>query len=230
MSLQLYLKCSILLLMKIGKKPPVIPANTLLYRDKIVNPVFPAQFDGTRGLKTFPVWGNDSIGDCTIAAAFNREFISIDGKPVYDATEAVETYSAITGYSPAQPSTDQGAVCSNVLDHLKFVGFPMSAISNAPKFQINDFYHIPPADIEGIKHCIAQNGSCYAGIQFPSTFYQQFADGVLFVQPDAQIEGGHCILLTGYTESVFLVVTWGKVVAMTLDFWQTYGDEAWALE
>jgi hypothetical protein len=55
--------------------------------------------------------GNDTVGDCVLAGGghetmlWNREA----GKTVpFTAANSIKDYSAITGYAPADPSSDKG--------------------------------------------------------------------------------------------------------------------------
>ncbi len=40
---------------------------------------------------------------------------------------------------------------------------------------------------------------------------------------------GHDLIITGYKNDELKVITWGKEIIMTLDFWETYVDESYAI-
>lgn len=180
--------------------------------------------------QTWPMWDNDQIGDCTIAAACNAIKI-LYGVQLTD-TDAVETYSAFTGYSPANPATDQGAACSVVLEDWKTIGIPDSKISKSPITHISEFHYIDPKDLNHVKHCIYMRQCCYVGVQLPeyvqsSPFY--WATPQSYMNPGA-MWGGHCILLVGYDENHLYGITWGRIVTIDNLFWLTYAEEAWAIQ
>lgn len=222
--------------MKLGKKSAVVPANSIPYKDFAINPSnVPVRCDNTFGFSTWPVWGNDSIGDCTIASAFNiieQQFRSQGKTSPYNATDAIETYSAVTGYSEAVPQSDQGAVCSSVLAKWATDSFPLTEMVPAQNRQkISAYSYINPLDILSIKHAINELGSVYVGIQLPLSAQTQTNEWFVTGGPGSQPGswGGHCIILVGFTKSLFVGITWGKLILITLDWWEMYGDEAWAV-
>jgi hypothetical protein len=76
-------------------------------------------------------------------------------------------------------------------------------------------------------------GLAYVGIQVPENANTQFeahqpwtlVDG----WQDQKIVGGHAIIFVGYDADWLYAITWGAVQKVAWDWWQTYGDEAWAV-
>jgi hypothetical protein len=66
----------------------------------------PAGFVGTKR-KPVGKLGNDSIGDCVVAWLLHA-IIILTGTAKFTKAEAIKIYSAIGGYIPGNPSTDQG--------------------------------------------------------------------------------------------------------------------------
>lgn len=69
-------------------------------------PTAPAGFVGTKR-KPVGMLANDSIGDCVVAWMLHA-IIVLTGKAKFTAAQAVKIYSAIGGYIPGKPATDQG--------------------------------------------------------------------------------------------------------------------------
>src|SRR5271170_7246647 len=104
-------------LYKLGKRPAHIDSRTLKLSNYLqtLAPPPPSQ-DWTAAVKKdYFEWGmmlNDSLGCCTMAAAghMEMEWSANAGKPIIMPTDAqIETgYSAVGGYVPGDPSTDNG--------------------------------------------------------------------------------------------------------------------------
>lgn len=172
--------------------------------------------------------GNDTVGDCTCAevdhavkalqiAAGNAEVQSTDA-------EVLAAYSAITGYTPSDPRTDQGAEMQDVRSYWQKTGFTLGGSDD----QILLFAEVDTADPDLTKWCVDRFGEVGLGIRFPESAMTQFNDNQPWdVVPGAKIEGGHAIALVGYDETYYYIVTWGRVQPMTPAFFEKYVDEAW---
>jgi hypothetical protein len=91
-----------------------------------------------------PAWGmmaNDVLGDCTCASAGHIIMLhtAARGAPVKVADEdVIAAYSAIGGYKPGDPSTDNGAVELDALNYWRKTGIAsMRAFScrSAPRIR-----------------------------------------------------------------------------------------------
>ena len=74
---------------------------------------------------------NDSLGDCVIAMMIHtiETFFIAAGMrpPAFTAQDAISLYSAITGYDPADPSTDQGTDEGQALTYWQQTGISCAA-------------------------------------------------------------------------------------------------------
>ena len=101
---------------KLGKKAPSRLMTTLSlgdYLDKATSwPQVAAQgWEYTPAPIALDILGNDTAGDCVIAAAMHYAQVETanTGNPLTpNAALTLATYSAITGYDPNDPNTDQG--------------------------------------------------------------------------------------------------------------------------
>ena len=112
--------------MKLGLKPFVPDTRDFLfskYRTGAPLPKHPKHF-GHEALIKSGAWGmlgNDTVGDCTCAAAGHADQIAetygAKKKPDVTPEAVLAAYSAITGYDPSDPNSDTGA---NMLDVLRY--------------------------------------------------------------------------------------------------------------
>lgn len=173
--------------------------------------------------------GNNNVGDCTCADV-DHEIKSVQtaaGNPLVrsTATEVLAAYSAITGYNPADPNTDQGAMMQDVRSYWRKTGFTLGG--KADKILL--FAELKLSDPKLIEWSLEQIGAIGLGINFPDSAMDQFNAGkpwdVVAGEPDPT--EGHAIALVGYDESYWYILTWGKVQKMTPAFFTKYVEEAW---
>ncbi len=216
--------------MKLGKHPARHDPRTLQlagYLDSAL-PAPPARVDFAGKVANWPMMKNDTVGDCTCAAAGHmiEQWTTYTGAPrVLDDTTIIAAYSAITGYQPGNPSTDHGA---NELDVLKF--WRKKGIGGD---KIAGFVALEPGNHHHIKDAVNIFGNCYIGVALPLSAQGQTAWSV---PPGGATGtgapgswGGHAVPVVGYDDRFLSVVTWGKLLQMTWQFWDTYCDEAYAV-
>lgn len=217
--------------MKLGKKPAVADDRDLKlerYLKTSVLPKPPAEFGHE---KAFPVngWsmlGNDTVGDCVFASACHQHMLwnAAAGKHVsFTAKNALSDYSAVTGYDPKDPSTDQGTDMRTALKYRVKTGI---IDSTGKRHRIRAFVAVDPKDWATMMTALYLFEVVEVGIQFPQSASQQFNAGKPWsVVKGSPIEGGHDIPLVarrGETE----LVTWGKRISATKGFLEAYIDEA----
>lgn len=186
----------------------------------------PPAVDWLSAVTSWPMYLNDQIGDCTAAGIGHL----IEGDTRYAQGTAVQIsdqdvlhlYEATSGYNPADPATDQGAVCQDVLDYMRKTGVAGHKALAFAKVDLSNRTQLQQA--------IALFGQVYAGFNFPSSAMDQFHAGQVWdVVNGAQIEGGHCVTLGAYGANGLSCVTWGRVQALTWRFLTKYFDEGWVV-
>lgn len=190
-------------------------------------PTPPASVDWYSAVPEWPMYGNDTIGDCTCAAVGHL----IQGWTQYAAGTAVEIpdsavlglYETVTGYNPADPSTDQGAYIQDILAYWRKNGVSGHAITAYASVKVSNMTRI--------KQAIDLFGAVNIGFNFPASAMTQFNQGKPWdVVRGSRLEGGHCVTVVGYKANGNLVcITWGAVQEMTPAFWSKYVDEAWVI-
>lgn len=172
--------------------------------------------------------GNDAAGDCTCAAAGHaiQTWTANTGAEVTMSTDdVIATYSALTGYDPADPDTDKGAVELDVLTHWRANGIGPSKLAA--------FMACEPGNQDHVKAAIDLFGGLYIGVRLPKSAQTQ---RVWSVPPGGPIGdaapgswGGHAIWVVSYDATGVTCVTWGALQRMTWGWFATYCDEAYAL-
>lgn len=216
--------------LKLGKNPARHDPRTLAYaRYRTGSQSPPPDAHWGHGLP-FAMLGNDQYGDCVEAAYAHMVQIWGDraGHPFVPAeAETLGAYSAITGFSPDDPNSDQGTDMLTAVKYWKSAGMGGQ--------EITAYAAVNPLGRAQVEEAVAFFGGCYIGIQLPLSAQNQVAavDGLWTVEtgPDAQAGswGGHCVPICGYNRDVLWCVTWGAIQGMTWDFLTTYCDEAYVL-
>lgn len=169
---------------------------------------------------SFKMFFNDTIGDCTCAAVYNTLIAwqsLVDSSIAIPEVLAVELYSAITGYTPDNPQTDQGAAEDDVLAYGVKNGFATRDYTYYPLWGTVDC-----GNINMMATLMSKLGVAYQGVYLRKGDLDLLDAGqVLDVVPnmDMQIAGGHALLLWDYTglslNSRVRLITWGSIVTAT---------------
>jgi hypothetical protein len=198
--------------------------------------------DRCTDVSDWPMYLNDQLGDCTIAGAAHM-FAAMSvyaghPEPSFSDKEIVTAYSAVSGYVPGDPSTDNGADLQTVLEYLRGTGMTDTTGKTHKAAGYAAFGN--PADEVLLAQVLETFGSVYVGVELPDSAEQEFADGQPWDwQPGSQIAGGHCIALqkrsVGGT-GVLEYITWGTVQKATRGFQYHYAGppgnangECWAV-
>lgn len=219
--------------MKLGRKPrghdSRIPKVSALRSRQSLAPLPPAVSYASGLPSNLGAMGNDSIGDCTCAAAGHAIQVwswnaghTLITPPDLDVLELYETCS---GYVPGDPATDTGCIAQGVLHH--WLRYPLAGNT------LYGYAEIDTADFADIQRSIWECGVVYLGFNVPSYLMNKLtAPGSVWdvETADTGIVGGHCVDAIGYDENGNLtIVSWGATYTMTPAFWAAYVDESYAL-
>ena len=170
------------------------------------------------------MFGNDTIGDCTCAGIANLIVLwtshtgSVD---IPSTDEVVGMYSAVTGYNPDDPSTDNGAAMTDVLAYMASTGLG--------GHKIRGWAAINHTNLTHRKLACDLFGATYVGVNLPASAQTQFP-GPWEVVPNDPIEGGHCIIRPGYGSLGDDYVTWANWTVKASAAWsKTYVDEEYII-
>jgi len=215
-----------------GKLPPKIDARTLMFSKylKPEIPPAPASVDYYKAVQTWPMMGNDTLGDCTCAAAGHmiQEWTAAStgaGRVIPDK-DIVAFYRF---FSPAPQ--DNGADMLTVLKTWRKRGIVQD--------KIQAFVKLAPRNNQEVMQSVDLFGSCYIGVALPDSVVPENADlvSIPWIVPASGPVGnaapnpnnGHCIPAVGYDQNNLYVVTWGTLKTMSWDFYSAYSDEAYGV-
>jgi hypothetical protein len=209
---------------KLGKLPKKEDKRNLPFGKYLKSDIAPAPLtaDYSYGLKNWGMMLNDSIGDCTIAAAGHEIESWTQGKEIVPDSIIQKVYSDISGYDPSNGNNDNGCCELDVLNYWN------KKEINGDK--IGAFSEIDLTKPDQIKQGLYLFNGLYIGIQCPDSAQKQFENNEVWtVVPGATIEGGHAIILVGFDEKYFYGVSWGSLITIDPEFITTYMDEAYAI-
>lgn len=167
------------------------------------------------------VEGNDSIGDCVLAE--EAHFIGVvtgNAGTLYSYSQAqtIAAYSAITGYNPANPSSDQGTdptVCMNY--------FTQNAYADGTK--LDGWVSVDATSISEVQFAIGGLGNLKIWLSLPDAYINPFpsSSGFLWGTGTPNPQQGHCIgspaynspRIVGSNSQGVQVMSWGLVGTMT---------------
>jgi hypothetical protein len=216
---------------KLGKKPfEPNPKDFQLKTFSVSLPPLPPKPFGYAGLYTdWGMLGNDDVGDCVLAGGDHETMLYnklAKHEVSFTRANALADYSAITGYDPNDPNTDQGTYPRDAMNYRRTTGL---IDANGKRHKIDAFVSIPAGDFDLMIRCVWTFGAVGIGFNFPASAMDQFNNGEPWdVVSGSPIEGGHYVPMFGYPSSTTAsCVTWGKRQVMTKAFYEKYNDESW---
>ncbi len=205
-----------------GRKRPIVTRDSHPHLFKSVRrympgplPTPPDAFDyfaASRAAQA-DILGNDQLGDCTAAGACHlvEAFTAAAGTPItLTRTDAVLFYGLSTGYTPSDPSTDQGGdevtVCTTWRD---------KGLDGQGAHKIAGWLSVDPSDATLVKTCCWLFEGLYFGIELDSTWTQIAGDGFVWSGGSPNPEDGHCVVGAGADSSGIRINTWGFLGTIT---------------
>lgn len=215
--------------MKLGKHAPKKNLKTLLFSKYLraeAPPPPPNKVFREYKISDWKLFGNDSAGDCTCAAAAHMLMLtsSHTGRMIVPELEdVIGMYTAISGYDPATGANDDGAAITDVLDYWQTTGLAGHKILGWAK--------IDHTSLVERHQGIYIFGANDIGVQLPTNAQDQFSAVETWdvAEKDGGIEGGHCILEPGYGREGSSFVTWGANQKASNEWSAKYVDEAYVV-
>lgn len=185
----------------------------------------PSVVDWAAKVKAWPVYYNLSIGTCTCAGIghlIQAWTANAGNEVILPDADVLQMYETLSGYNPQTHANDNGCVEQNVLQWMSDTGIDSHKIVAFAEVNIKD-----PAEM---KAALYQFGGLYMGIQCPKSAEDALATGQPWdYVPGSPIEGGHCIVAVKWDEQGIWIVSWGKLILMTWEFWANYAEECWVI-
>ena len=214
---------------RFGKHPAKHDYRTLRFKDYLTATLAPppdsddvlarvyAKLNQNDPTKLFPMDGNDTYGDCTIAGLAHAEtvFRGLVGKSKIMAAKSVlKLYFQLTG------GVDSGL---NELDVLNY--WQSHTVSGD---EIIAFTSVDPKNHTNIQQAIHLFGGVYLGFQVQQNAQQQFEARQPWT-PGPLTNDGHAVFAVGYDPSGVTVLTWGNTQKATWAWWDECVDESYAI-
>jgi len=219
---------------KLGKKAPRLDPRTLRFAKYIqAVPSPPIEVDYLPAHGPWPMYANDSLGDCVEAAAGHMidewQYCTQPDALQPTTAQIIQAYSGATGYVPGDPLTDQG---TDMLTFLKY--WRKTGVGG---HKILAFVSLETGNLTQLEQAIWLFGASMIGLALPISAQNQSAWSVPGnLQGDAAPGswGGHCVPVGAYRHDFpsrlrNTVVTWGQTLTMSDYFYQCYCDEAYAV-
>jgi hypothetical protein len=215
---------------KLGKTPARPDAVSFkLTQFLTALPKVPKRFGHEVAVKDWGMLGNDQYGDCVWAGAAHESMLlnaEVAKDVEFTDKSVLGDYSKVTGFNPKEPNSDQGTDMKTAASYRRKTGVADGA---GKRHKIAAYLGIKAGDVGYAKAAAYLFGAAGVGIQFPDSAMDQFNNGEPWTPvKGASIEGGHYVPLVGFDGKYLLVVTWGQVQKMSVDFYKEYCDEALA--
>jgi hypothetical protein len=174
--------------------------------------------------------GWSGCGDCTEVG--KRNFLAVENFNEYGHTVVVPTPDQVVQqYCVAQGCTPEQLFSNpSQYDNGEDETTTLTTWCQTEEYGVKLAFTAPVnvKSQDDIKNAIYLAGGLYIGIQLPQSAEQQFPNEWTW-DPSSPIEGGHCVYLTGFSESYVALVTWGELIQCTWEFLMNVIDEAHVL-
>jgi hypothetical protein len=204
---------------KLGRKKRPSPARCLRFGDylrkSLPDPPSAVDYSAKAMPALTDIMGNDNLGDCVIAASYHLLAVltgNATGTPFHATLEqVVADYSAIGGYVPGNPATDDGCDISTALDYYASHGF-----ANGDK--LLGHVSLDPTSITEVQSASFLLENTWVGVDLPAAWISPMPSASGFtwdVAGDPVPANGHCFCVVGYDPMGLLIDTWGLLGRLT---------------
>lgn len=218
--------------MQLGKKAPRLDKRTFKL-NKYLSPSLPpppAEVSWVTHVPGFPMYLNNSIGDCVAAAAghmVNQWTTYASGaETMVTDTDVLVTYEAVGGYQPGNPETDNGMALLSYLNYWRNMGLG--------GHKILAYASVDTENLAEVFQAIQLFGNLYIGLALPVSAQDQndgwwVTNGGPFGDGSPGSWGGHCVPVVAASPQTLTFVTWGQTMKMSHNFFADYVDEAYVV-
>ena len=165
----------------------------------------------------FPMDGNDTLGDCTIAGVAHALTVwngMVKRRKIMPQAKVEKVYFHLTG------GVDSGLNELDVLNYWQSTG--------VDRERIVAFVSIDKANHDHVKQAISLFGCVYLGFQVQQNCIAEFDAGQPWT-PAPLTNEGHAVVATGYDGGMIDVLTWGSTQKGTWAWFDECVDEAYAI-
>lgn len=177
-----------------------------------------------------PMFGNDTYGDCVIAARAHStlRFEDLEQRKIVQATDKVVENE----YFRQSGGEDDGLVMLDSIKLWRTKGWRLKSKT----YRIKIFAEVDRTNHTEVKQSIIAKNGIQIGLNLPLSAQSQFENSQTWDvstgsrgQPGSW--GGHCVTVPAYNATGPICVTWAARQQMTWAFWDAMCDEAyWLLD
>lgn len=213
--------------MKLGKLPHKHDPRTLGLAAFVSSSLVPPpSCDWSMGTVAWPEHLNLELGCCAIADCANGIAVWTgisQQREIHITDEGIESAYEGFGYNPADPSTDQGCIMLDVLKAWRKSGLWGHTI--------DAFALVDHARADRVMAAIWLFGGLGLGFSLPA-----YVEGRDSWETDSSVGaadrvpgswGGHAVRCVAYDQRGVIVISWGKLIHVSWEFFLRYCDEAW---
>ena len=201
---------------RLPKKPKLRLADYLCTGSALPTPPTAIDYTPEALASLSDVYLNDQLGDCVIAGFYHCKGLwtgnADGGAPIVVSDDQITAdYSAIGGYQPGDPSTDQGCDEVTALDYWHATGDQTGT-------KIAGYVALDPGDLVELQLGLWLFGAHYYGVELPDGWISPFPSSAGFVWDvagDPNPDNGHCFIAGGYDATGVTICTWGMLGKMT---------------
>lgn len=220
----------------LGKKPAregAIRFHLTQFVDFSLLPPIPRRFGHEQFIPS-DAWGelgNDKWGNCVWAGGDHETMMMLaqsgtlppsDARSLFTEATALQDYSDQTGFSPSNPSSDQGTDMEEAASYRRQIGL-LDAQGNRHK--ILAYVTFDARDHKQLYAALYLFSAVGIGIRFPASAMRQFdAHSTWTPVRGSHDLGGHYVPLVA-RRNTLLAVTWGRLQGLTIRFLDQYCDE-----
>jgi flagellar hook protein FlgE len=206
--------------LKLGKLPAASSQPVKLkfrdFLDRTQLPPLPKGDFGHDSLVTnWGMLGNDKYGDCVLAGAGHEHMLWLreaghteaEVTSLFTEKAALKNYSAVTGFNPDDPDTDQGTDMAQAASYRRKTGY---IDSKGNRHKIGAYVDLDPGNITELWYAAWLFDGVGIGVNFPSQWMDAFNKGSKGLWDHVsrpKLEGGHYITGVGRHGNLN-IVTW----------------------
>jgi hypothetical protein len=207
---------------RLGRKRPVARCPRFALRNYLTRsmPAPPVTCDYSKAAQPAlsKIYENDNLGDCVIAGMAHVVGVLTGNAggnaTIYSNDQIIKLYSAIGGYVPGDPATDQGCDEQTALNYWENNGAPASTGTH----KIAGWMTVDATNPEEFRTALWLFENLYFGLELPDAWINPMPSAAGFVWDaagPAVPENGHCVAGVGYTAQGITIDTWGMTGLMT---------------
>jgi len=202
---------------KFGRNRPVAKGPRLRLRNYLLQglPTPPAIIDyrSSAAAALSNIYLNDTLGDCVIAGmAHVVGVLTGNAGPapfIFTNDQITALYSAIGGYVPGDPSTDQGCDEVTALNYWQNNGAPGGS------HKILGWVSVDYKNPDEYRTAMWLFENLYFGLDLPDAWTQISANGFVWSPGTPDPANGHCVIGCGYDSTGIIIDSWGLTGTIT---------------